>query len=61
MAAACLQSLQEYQKDTPAEGKFTKHMNKRCYIVAIVIVRAFLRYNIEQADVFPKWPLNFDI
>lgn len=38
-----------------------KHMNKRCYMVAILMVRQFLIDNIIQVDIFPKQPPNFDI
>lgn len=61
MAAACLQSLPESFPITLAEGKFMKHMNERCYIGAILMVRLFLRDGIKQADMFPKWPPNFNI
>lgn len=36
-------------------------MNKRCYVVAILMVRQFLRENIIQVDMFPKWLPNFDM
>lgn len=60
MAAACLQPLPESFPITLAEGKFMKHMNKRWYIVASLMVRVFLRDNIKQVDMFPKWPPNSD-
>lgn len=36
-------------------------MNKRYYVVAILVVTQFLRDNIIQVDTFSKWPPNFDV
>lgn len=55
-----LESLPESFFFALAEGKSTKHMNKRCYVVAILMVTQFLRDNTIQVDTFPKWPPNFD-
>lgn len=39
---------------TLVEGKFRKHVNKWCYLVAIVMMRIFLRDSLMLVDMFPK-------
>lgn len=37
-----------------AEGKFRKHVNKGCYLVAIVMMRTLLRDSLKLVDIFTK-------